>query len=147
MEKIKKPKELHSPQGRSVNASLASVDNAGVLHDPRVSDVFAIRESLLENKALDVKIYECVPDYFTDYVIVAGGTSSRHIAGMCERLKVKIKSSIGTSVMADDSSQDWVVLDVGFVMVHILSPFGREKYSIEDIMKRVGNRQFCEEKC
>lgn len=67
-----------------------------------------------------------------DYIVVASGTSSRHIKGMAERLKDKL-SSLGHKGMRIEGADraDWVVLDAGDIIIHLFRPEVREFYNIE----------------
>lgn len=69
---------------------------------------------------------------FTDYMVIASGTSQRHVGAMANNLCVKIKESGITNVSVEGQGQcDWVLVDAGDVIIHLFRPEVREFYNIE----------------
>jgi len=69
---------------------------------------------------------------FTDYMVIASGTSQRHVGAMANNLCVKIKESGITNVAVEGQGQcDWVLVDAGDVIIHLFRPEVREFYNIE----------------
>ncbi len=67
-----------------------------------------------------------------DYMIIASGTSSRHINSLAQKLKEKLHAKGIKPINIEGLSQcDWVVMDAGDVIVHLFRPEVREFYSIE----------------
>jgi len=71
---------------------------------------------------------------FTDYMIVVTGTSDRHLKALCEYVAVKLKENgvIPLGVEGDLGS-DWVLLDIGDVIVHAMTNQAREFYQLEKL--------------
>ncbi len=68
----------------------------------------------------------------TDYMVVASGTSQRHVGAMAGNLRDKIKDSGIKGVTAEGENQcDWVLIDAGDVIVHLFRPEVREFYNLE----------------
>ncbi|HEU4837999.1 MAG TPA: ribosome silencing factor [Micavibrio sp.] len=92
-----------------------------------------IQKSLDDDKAQDIQVINLSgQSALADYIIVASGTSSRHITSMaeklCERLAARGSKGIRTEGMAQ---ANWVVVDAGDVIVHLFRPEVREFYNIE----------------
>ena len=70
----------------------------------------------------------------TDYLIIASGTSSRHVLSLANTLYEKLKE-LGYRPKMDgkQSSGEWVVLDLGDAIVHIFQPETRSFYEIESL--------------
>ncbi|MCK6419065.1 MAG: ribosome silencing factor [Alphaproteobacteria bacterium] len=67
-----------------------------------------------------------------DYMIIASGTSSRHIAAMAEKLRDRLAARGIDDVRIEGlSHSDWVVIDAGDVIVHLFRPEVRAFYNIE----------------
>lgn len=85
------------------------------------------------DKAMDiVSIHLDDQSGLADYMIVASGTSSRHIQALATKLKDKLGLEGIKGVTIEGLSQsDWVAIDAGDVIVHLFKPEVREFYNIE----------------
>ena len=69
-----------------------------------------------------------------DYMIIASGTSSRHIQSLSEQILEKFKDNgIVNSKIEGKESNDWKLVDGIDVIVHIFNPEKRQFYEIEKI--------------
>ncbi len=67
-----------------------------------------------------------------DYMIVASGTSSRHVSAMAERLRDRLNMRGIKEVRIEGLSQsDWVAIDAGDIIIHLFRPEVRDFYNIE----------------
>lgn len=68
----------------------------------------------------------------TDYMIVASGTSKRHVASIAEDVIIKAKES-GLMPLGSEGqgNTDWVLVDLGDVVVHVMMPDARAFYDLE----------------
>lgn len=92
-----------------------------------------IEQSLDADKALDVVTIPLDEQTaIADYMIVASGTSTRHVSALAQKIKERLESRGHKSVRIEGLSQsDWVVIDAGDVVVHIFRPEVRAFYNIE----------------
>ncbi len=67
-----------------------------------------------------------------DYMVIASGTSSRHVSAMTDKIinRLALQGIKSVNVEGKDRS-DWVAIDAGDVIVHIFRPEVREFYNIE----------------
>jgi len=71
---------------------------------------------------------------FTDYMVIATGTSDRHIRSLCDYVAEKAKESGFTPLgIEGDLGSDWVLLDLGDVIVHVMTAQAREFYQLEKL--------------
>ena len=94
-----------------------------------------VSSSLDELKAVDpVTINVKKLSSFTDYMIIASGTSNRHIQSIGEKvledLKVKNIKPLG---LEGEGSEEWVLIDVGDVVLHLMSANARAFYDLESL--------------
>ena len=96
----------------------------------------AIVLAALENaKANDVRQLDVrrLTD-ITDWMVVASGTSTRHVLALADHVRTQMKaqglSPIGTE---GESGSDWVLLDYGDVVVHLMLPDTRGFYDLEGL--------------
>ena len=92
-----------------------------------------IEEILDNNKAQ--KIYSINlknKSYIADYMIIASGTSSRHLQSLSEILVIELKKlGINDCKIEGRDSTDWKLVDAHDVIVHIFHPEKREFYDLE----------------
>ena len=94
-----------------------------------------IEGELNERKALNLITLD-VRDKtsFTDYMIVVTGTSSRHIKALCDYVEMKVKENgVMPLGVEGDMTSDWVLLDLGDVIVHAMTEQAREYYQLEKL--------------
>lgn len=84
------------------------------------------------DKALDIVTIDLEGQSpLADYMIIASGTSSRHVGALAQKLRDRLESR-GTSVRLEGMTQsDWVILDAGDVILHLFRPEVRSFYNIE----------------
>ena len=69
-----------------------------------------------------------------DYMIIASGRSSRHVAAIAAHLLKDVKDLLGRPVSVEGlPNADWVLIDAGDVIVHLFRPEVREFYNLEKI--------------
>ena len=92
-----------------------------------------ILNTLDSNKALDiVSIDLTCKSSIADYMIVASGTSSRHIQALSEQVLEKIKlNGIKNCKIEGTNSSDWKLIDGIDIIVHIFNPEKRKFYELE----------------
>ena len=64
-------------------------------------------------------------------MVVASGTSQRHVLALAEQVQMALKKEGFRSVIEGEEKGDWVLIDAYDVIVHIFKPEVREYYSIE----------------
>ena len=92
-----------------------------------------ILSTLDSNKALDiVSIDLTCKSSIADYMIVASGTSSRHIQALSEQVLEKIKlNGVKNCKIEGTNSSDWKLIDGIDIIVHIFNPEKRKFYELE----------------
>ena len=94
-----------------------------------------ILNTLDSNKALDIVSIDLAnKSSMADYMIIASGTSSRHIQSLSEQVLEQFKRNgvINSKIEGKDSS-DWKLIDGIDVIVHIFNPEKRKFYELEKI--------------
>jgi len=92
-----------------------------------------IAQSLDADKGEDISIIDLQSQSpLADYMIVATGTSSRHVSSLASNLKKKLEMLGVKGIRCEGLSQsDWVAMDTGDVMVHVFRSEVRDFYGIE----------------
>lgn len=78
----------------------------------------------------------------TDYMIIATGTSSTHIRALADTVVVKLKEA-GQKVAGVEGKMqsEWVLVDAGGIVVHIMMAPVRALYNLEDLWDFKGQSQ------
>jgi ribosome-associated protein len=96
--------------------------------------VDALAAILDENKAEDIIIVPLAgKSSIADYMIIATGRSSRHVAGLADMIGDHLKSLGKTAKYEGKGNGDWVLADAGDVIVHLFRPEVRSFYNLEKI--------------
>ena len=92
-----------------------------------------ILNTLDSNKALDIISIDLAnKSSMADYMIIASGTSSRHIQALSEQVLEKFKNNgIHNCTIEGKESNDWKLIDGLDVIVHIFNPEKRKFYELE----------------
>ena len=92
-----------------------------------------ILKTLDNNKALNVISIDLAnKSSIADYMIIASGTSSRHIQALSEQVLEKFKNSgIKNCKIEGSESNEWKLIDGIDLIVHIFNPEKRKFYELE----------------
>lgn len=93
----------------------------------------AVTASLESDKAEDIVVIELAgKSSLADYMIVASGASRRQVGTMAEHLRERMKGQgvKGVSVEGRENC-DWVLIDLGDIVVHLFRPEVRAFYALE----------------
>ena len=108
-----------------------------------------VRDELDERKALQITTLDVRgKTSFTDFMIVVTGTSDRHLKSLCDYVVTKVQDN-GVKPLGIEGGigSDWILLDIGDVIVHAMTAQARDYYQLEklwsvdrpmDMQKQVG---------
>ena len=100
----------------------------------KISDLKEIVINTLDlNKAKDIVTIDLKDkSSMADFMIIASGTSSRHIQSLSEQVLEKLKSSgIKDSKIEGKDSSEWKLVDGIDLIIHIFHPEKRKFYELE----------------
>ncbi|MFT3756587.1 MAG: ribosome silencing factor [Pseudoxanthomonas sp.] len=92
-----------------------------------------VHEALEELKAKDViEIDVRGKSSVTDYMVIASGTSTRHVKSIADEV-VRFAKKLGVMPLGVEGEREaeWVLVDLGDVVVHVMLPRVREFYALE----------------
>jgi ribosome-associated protein len=103
------------------------------MNSEELSDL--VVEALEEIKGLDIiKLDVRDMTTVTDWMIVASGTSSRHVQALVDNVAEKSKAAgHRPSGVEGESGGEWVLLDLHDALVHVMLPKIREFYNLEKL--------------
>lgn len=94
-----------------------------------------IVDALEDVKGQDIQVFNTtqLSDMF-DRVVIASGTSNRQTRALASSVAEKVKAAGGTVVSTEgEDTGEWVLVDCGDAVVHILQPTIRDYYNLEEI--------------
>ncbi|PID44628.1 MAG: ribosome silencing factor [Proteobacteria bacterium] len=92
-----------------------------------------ILDALNDLKGKDISVID-VRDKtsVTDYMIIASGTSKRHIASLAQNVITEAKEKgVPPTGSEGAGGSDWILVDLGDIVVHVMMPAAREFYDLE----------------
>ena len=97
-----------------------------------------IVDTLDKNKAESIEVFNLRDkNYFVDYAIIASSLGQKHTTALLNHLKNELKPEEHFNNV--DESGDWVAIDLGDVLIHIMTPEYRIKYDMETFLSELGS--------
>ncbi|SNB53587.1 ribosome-associated protein [Arboricoccus pini] len=94
-----------------------------------------VTASLDDDKAIDAVIVDLEgKSTMADAMVVATGTSQRHLASMADKLIARLKAAGYNDVVSEgEGDTGWVLIDAGDIIVHLFRAETRSFYDIEKL--------------
>ena len=94
-------------------------------------------EALNDAKALDINVFDVRNlTSISDYMIIASGRLTRKVSAIADRVVEAAKKHDVKPLGIEGKSQgEWVLVDLGDVIVHLMHPESREYYQLEKLWK------------
>ncbi len=97
-----------------------------------------IQKVLDDNKANDIVTIDLKgKTSIANYMVIASGTSNRHVASLADKLKYELKQNGYISSSEGEEKANWVLIDAFDVIVHIFCPEVRDFYNLEKMWSSV----------
>ena len=103
---------------------------------PSVDELLQVVLGALDDaKATDVTTIDVTgKTSIADYMVIASGTSSRHVKTLADTVHVKAKEAgVAPLGMEGQGDSEWVLVDLADVLVHIMLPRARTFYALEKL--------------
>lgn len=95
--------------------------------------VIEIAKVLDEKKAIDIKAIKTEEvTVVSDYFVIASGTSNTHTRSLADDVEYEIKKRLSIDPEhIEGRATGWILLDYGYVIVHLFEKESREYYNLE----------------
>jgi len=95
----------------------------------RINSIVTILDS---KKAENIQTFDMHnQDYFVEQVVIATTLGERHGSSLLVDLKKGLK---GETFIHIEDENEWIVLDLGDILVHLMTPEYRSRYNIEEFL-------------
>ncbi len=97
-----------------------------------------IETTLDNNKAEDIVTIDLKgKTSIANFMVIASGTSNRHVASLADKLKYELKQKGYSATSEGEEKANWVLIDAFDVIVHIFCPEVRDFYNLEKMWNSV----------
>lgn len=111
-------------QSQSVQECLKVVHNA--LTDVKAKDIIELDVSSISNVA--------------DAIVIASGTSTRHVKALADNVADEArKAGFRPIGIEGERDAEWILIDLGYVVVHVMLPTARKFYDLESLWRNAPN--------
>jgi len=136
---IRKQKDLHYVDTK-IKKSVQNVlqGNNLMTIEERVENIVHILD---DKKAEEIEVFNLEnADYIAKRVVIANSLNGKHTLALFDHLKKGLKEH-GDAILASDISDDWVVADLGDILIHVMIPEYRQRYSLEEFLNELVENQ------
>lgn len=115
-----------SSQNDQLQACLSAVHEA--LTDVKAKDILQLDVSRISNIA--------------DAIVIASGTSTRHVKALADNVAEEArKAGFRPIGVEGERDAEWILIDLGFVVVHVMLPTARKFYDLESLWRNPQDTQ------
>lgn len=68
-----------------------------------------------------------------EFMVIATGNSNRHVGAIADNLLRNMKKRGLKPVIEKDEDKEWVLVDLGDIVIHIMQPIARDFYNLEKL--------------
>jgi ribosome-associated protein len=98
-----------------------------------------ISKVLDDNKAEAIEVFDLrESEYFVNYVVIASSLGTRHTEALLNHLKTNLKPA--EEFLHVDESGDWIAIDLGDILIHIMTSEYRNKYDLESFLSKLDKK-------
>ncbi len=95
-----------------------------------------IVHELDDKKAENIQVFDMRDkDYFVDDVVIATTLGGKHGLALLDHLKKRLKKE-GESLLHVEESDEWSVVDLGDILIHLMTPEYRTRYNLEEFLSQ-----------
>ncbi|ANV97964.1 ribosome silencing factor [Helicobacter enhydrae] len=94
-----------------------------------------ITQILDDKKAENIEVISLEgKEYITDVVVIATALVGKHSFALLDTLKTQLKPLGETFYGTEEESEDWIIADLGEIMIHIFTEEHRKKFNLEEFL-------------
>ena len=96
-----------------------------------------VQEALLDVKAKDIiELNVSAISNVADAIVIASGTSTRHVKALADNVAEEArKAGFRPIGVEGERDAEWILIDLGLVVVHVMLPTARKFYDLESLWR------------
>lgn len=96
-----------------------------------------VHEALLDVKAKDIiELDVSSISNVADAIVIASGTSTRHVKALADNVAEEArKAGFRPIGVEGERDAEWILIDLGLVVVHVMLPTARKFYDLESLWR------------
>jgi len=99
--------------------------------EQRIKKIVDVLDS---KKAEDIEVFDLTgKGYITNQVIIATALNNKHSLALLSHLKEELKPA-GEEFVRTEEDGDWTIVDLGDILIHIMTQSYRDIYSLEQFL-------------
>lgn len=79
---------------------------------------------------------------YLDYIIIANGTSLKHIKSSSFNLSIYLKKNLNQNILISGRNSDWFIIESNFILIHIMLEKSRIFYNLDSLYKDITKEIF-----
>jgi ribosome-associated protein len=97
-----------------------------------------VATALDDGKAVDIRVLDVRKlTVITDYMIIASGRSNRQVRALAQRVMDTARElGVKTLGIEGERESEWILIDLGGVVVHVMQPATRDFYQLEKLWEQ-----------
>ena len=97
----------------------------------------AVHDALIDVKAKDILQLDVSSiSNVSDAIVIASGTSTRHVKALADNVAEEArKAGFRPIGVEGERDAEWILIDLGFVVVHVMLPTARKFYDLESLWR------------
>lgn len=109
---------------------------------PQQQRIERIVSLLEEKKGEEIEVFDLQGyDYIVDKVVIVSAMVGKHSFALLDHLKNNLKKEGEVFYATEEESEDWVIADLGDIMIHIFTPNHRKKFNLEEFLRSLLNKK------
>ncbi len=94
-----------------------------------------------EKKGEEIEVFNLEDsDYIAKAVILANSLGGKHTSALFDALREN-KKALNENIFGFDESDDWVAIDLGDILIHIMTPQYRMRYALEEFLEELKEKK------
>lgn len=103
--------------------------------EKRIAEITKCLEDKKGEDIVVIDVSNC--DYIVEKVVIVTAMAGKHAFALLDSLKTTLKPQGEHFYSTDEESEEWLIADLGDIMIHIFSQNHRKKFNLEEFLDKL----------